>query len=201
MSQQATVSPGPDQLNPDERTRLLQLARQALEEGIRNGRLSELNLADLPAHLQEDGVAFVTLTIAGQLRGCVGGLEAKFPLAEDVRQHAVAAGLGDFRFPPVCLEELPEIVIEISRLTSPEAIKYECPEDLLTRLHPGVDGVVLVDGLRRATFLPQVWEKVPDPARFLDLLCQKMGAPADLWKRKKIAVLIYQVEKFGEEGR
>lgn len=198
MSQQSTVSSVPDQLSPDERKKLLQLARQALEEAVCYGRLSELDLEDLPPRLRQNGVVFVTLTIEGQLRGCVGGLEAKRPLAEDVRQHAVAAALSDFRFPPVRPDELPRIVIEISRLTSPIPLDYECPEDLLNSLHPGVDGVVLVDGNRRATFLPQVWEKIPEPDQFLGLLCQKMGAPADLWKRKKLTVLVYRVEKFRE---
>ncbi|HEX9616625.1 MAG TPA: AmmeMemoRadiSam system protein A [Anaerolineales bacterium] len=198
MSQQAMVSPAPDQLSPDERERLLQLARQALDEAVREGRLSDLDLGDLPPHLSQDGIAFVTLTVEGHLRGCVGGLEAKLPLAEDVRQHAVAAGLNDFRFPPVRSEELTHIVIEISRLTSPQPLDYECPEDLLACLHPGVDGVVLVDGARRVTFLPQVWEKIPNPSQFLGMLCQKMGAPADLWKQKKLTVLIYRVEKFRE---
>lgn len=177
---------------------LLTLARQALEEGVHGQRLSYLNLDELPIRLRQEGAAFVTLTVNGQLRGCIGGLEAVMPLAEDVREHAVAAALQDFRFPPVSPEELPEIVIEISRLTPPQVLHYERPADLPHRLRPGIDGVVLIDGFRRATFLPQVWEKIPDPATFLSLLCQKMGAPADLWLKKKLGVLIYQVEEFHE---
>jgi AmmeMemoRadiSam system protein A len=198
MDLQAERSSAVNELSPEERKKLLQLARQALEEAVREGDLSEIDLEDLPPSLILNGVSFVTLTIGGQLRGCVGGLEAKMPLVEDVRQHAAAAGLSDFRFPPVRPEELPEVRIEISRLTSPKTLDYECPEDLLDCLHPGLDGVVLVDGTRKATFLPQVWEKVPDPDHFLGLLCQKMGAPADLWKRKKLTVFVYRVEKFLE---
>jgi uncharacterized protein len=198
MTQQSTVSSAHNQLSPDERKQLLQIARQALEEAVLEGNLSKLDLNDLAPHLCQNGVVFVTLTIEGQLRGCIGGLEAKLPLAEDVRRHAVAAGLSDFRFPPVRSDELENIVIEISRLTSTMPLDYECPEDLLNYLHPGVDGVVLVDGTSRATFLPQVWDKIPDPAQFLGLLCQKMGAPPDLWKQKKLTVLVYRVEKFRE---
>jgi AmmeMemoRadiSam system protein A len=186
-------------LDPDERAFLLKLARQTLEEAVRHGRLSRFDCTALPLRLQQKGAAFVTLTIAGQLRGCIGGLEALHPLAEDVRQHAFAAARNDYRFPPVQPEELPEIVIEISRLTLPQPLAYECPEDLLDGLRPGLDGVVLVDGERRATFLPQVWHKVPDSEQFLSLLCQKMGAPPDIWQRKKLSVLIYQVEEFREE--
>ncbi len=105
------------------------------------------------------------LTVGGAFRGCVGALEAYQPLAEDVCEHAVAAALEDYRFPPVLPQEVGRIEIEISRLTSPIPLEYEKPEDLPELLHPGVDGVVLREGLRRATFLPQVWEKLPEFAR------------------------------------
>jgi AmmeMemoRadiSam system protein A len=198
MARQAEFSPAADDLTIQERSQLLHLARQALNEAVCKGRLDPLDLAEIPPRLNQNGVTFVTLTLDGHLRGCVGGLEAKLPLAEDVRQHAVAAGLNDFRFPPVRPEELSNIRIEISRLSSPQPLDYECPEDLLDCLHPGEDGVVLVYEGRRATFLPQVWEKVPDPTQFLGLLCQKMGAPEDLWKLKKLSVFTYRVEKFWE---
>lgn len=194
-----TVQSGlPEHSTPDERIRLLELARQALEEGVRGQPLSPLNLQELSPRLREDGAAFVTLTIGGELRGCIGALEAYQPLAEDVREHAIAAALQDWRFPPVQPEELAEIEIEISRLTPSQPLEYDRPEELLTRLRPGVDGVVLRDGMRRATFLPQVWEKIPDPRLFLSQLCMKMGASPDLWRRKKLEVLTYQVEEFHE---
>jgi hypothetical protein len=116
-----------------------------------------------------------------------------------VREHAVAAALQDYRFPPVSPDELAEIDIEISRLTPIQALDYNTPEDLLKCLQPGVDGVVLKYAGRRATFLPQVWEKIPDPAVFLSYLCQKMGAPFDLWKHKKLEVFIYRVEEFAAD--
>ena len=187
-----------DQLTPEERSVLLKQARQALTLGVSGRPLDALNLEDFSARLREPGVTFVTLTINGQLRGCVGALEPYQPLIEDVREHAVAAALRDFRFSPVRSDELNQISIEVSRLTPPQPLDYETPDDLLTKLRPGIDGVVLSDGLRRATFLPQVWEKLPTPEVFLEHLCQKMGAPTDLWRKKHLEVFVYQVEEFHE---
>jgi AmmeMemoRadiSam system protein A len=187
-----------DRLSSDERQLLLAQARQALTFGVRGVPQAPLNLEDFPPKLRQPGVVFVTLTTDGQLRGCVGALEPYQPLIEDVHEHAVAAALNDFRFPPVTPSELPEISIEISRLTTPKPLDYNGPDDLVKKLRPGIDGVVLRDGPRRATFLPQVWEKLPSPATFLDHLCQKMGATSDLWRQKKLDVLIYQVEEFHE---
>lgn len=186
-------------LTPEERQILLRLAREALEEGVRERRLSPLDLSNLPPRLREPGASFVTLTKHGQLRGCIGALEASRPLAEDVREHAVAAALEDFRFPPVQPEELPEIHIEVSYLTPLQPLEYDAPEDLVKKLRPGIDGVVLRDGWRRATFLPQVWEQIPEAEEFLSHLCLKMGSSPDAWRRKKLEVWVYQVESF-EEG-
>jgi hypothetical protein len=187
-----------DQLTPEERSLLLKLARQALQAAVCGNLLPPLDLQTLPPHLQAPGASFVTLTEKGELRGCIGRLEPDDPLAEDVRLHAVAAALQDYRFPSVRPEELPEIEIEISRLTLPKDLSYGSPQDLLEKLRPGVDGVTLRDGFYRATFLPQVWEKLPDPETFLSHLCEKMGAPVDLWRHKKIKVQVYQVEEFHE---
>jgi AmmeMemoRadiSam system protein A len=188
----------PEFLDPEERAHLLRLARQALEKGVRGEPLPELDLPSLSPRLREIGASFVTLTNRGELRGCIGALEATLPLAVDVQEHAVAAALDDYRFPHVIPDELPEIHIEISRLTPPAPLEYETPQELLTLLRPCVDGVVLKDGFRRSTFLPQVWEKIGDPVLFLSYLCQKMGAAQDLWARKKLEVWIYQVEEFQE---
>ncbi|GAB4503888.1 MAG: hypothetical protein Fur0043_08810 [Anaerolineales bacterium] len=185
-------------LTQEEKDILLRLARDALERAVRGQAQQPVDLASLPPRLREEGASFVTLTIGGNLRGCIGALEPYQPLAEDVCEHAVAAALHDFRFPPVQSEELPHIEIEISRLTLPVPLDYATPEDLLARLRPGVDGVVLRDGVRRATFLPQVWEKIPDAADFLDNLCYKMGASPGLWRQKHLNVLVYQVEEFHE---
>ena len=187
-----------DRLTTEEKQTLLRLAREALEFGVNGKKLSPLELSSMPPRLQEQGASFVTLTTRGNLRGCIGALEPYQPLAEDVREHAIAAALQDYRFPNVKPEELSHIEIEISRLTIPVPLEYSTPEDLLSKLQPGVDGVLLRDGPYRATFLPQVWEKLPDPAEFLDNLCYKMGVSPDLWRKRHLEVFIYKVEEFHE---
>lgn len=187
-----------DQLSPAERNLLLELARQTLELVLAGGPLPELTLEDYPEKLRLPGATFVTLTKSGQLRGCIGTLEAYRPLVEDTRQHALAAATQDYRFSPVQPAELPAIKIEISRLTLPAPLEYASPSDLLARLRPGVDGVLLRDGSRRATFLPQVWAKIPSPVDFLNQLCLKMGATPGAWRERNLSVETYQVEKFHE---
>ena len=152
----------------------------------------------LPDALREHGASFVTLHQHGRLRGCIGSLVPFRPLAEDVGANAMAAAFQDYRFPPVQSNEIKDIEIEISYLTQPEVLPYQNPEDLPKLLKPKIDGVVIRDGMRRATFLPQVWEKIPNPEEFLEELCMKMGAPPNLWRRKMLDVLTYQVEEFHE---
>jgi len=157
-----------------------------------------VDLSVLSPSLRAPGASFVTLTVAGRLRGCIGALEAYQPLAADVVEHAAAAALEDPRFPPVRPEELPHIHVEVSRLTPPRLLDYQTPEDLLARLRPNVDGVILGDRSRRATFLPQVWEKIPDPAEFMDNLCYKLGVETGAWRHKQLQVQTYEVEEFYE---
>jgi uncharacterized protein len=186
-------------LTPEEQKILLRLAREAMERGVRGEELPPLDLAALPPALREEASSFVTLMRQGQLRGCVGSLEAYQSLAEDVRVHAVAAALKDPRFPPVQEEELSRIQLEVSRLTRPLPLEYKDAEDLLAKLRPQVDGVILRDDFfYRATFLPQVWEKIPDPAEFLNNLCYKMGVEPELWRHRHFEVLTYQAEEFHE---
>jgi AmmeMemoRadiSam system protein A len=187
-------------LNQEERRLLLHLAREAIEKAVRGEDYSLPDLEIFPMLLRENGVCFVTLTMPnGELRGCIGGLEATRPLVVDICDHAAAAALEDYRFLPVRPEEVPFLHIEISRLTRPEILEYSRPEELPHLLNPYQDGVALRDGFRRATFLPQVWEKLPDPCAFLSHLCQKMGASPDLWRKRKLQVEIYHVEEFEEE--
>jgi hypothetical protein len=185
-------------LTDGEQQILLRLAREAIEHAARGKKLPPLDKKSLTPRLLENGASFVTLTINGQLRGCIGALEAYQPLVDDVREHAVAAALHDPRFPPVDESELKQIHIEASRLTAPQPLAYSSGEDLIARLHPHVDGVILADGQRRATFLPQVWEQLPDPEDFLSRLCAKMGAPGNLWRSGKLQVHVYRVEEFHE---
>jgi AmmeMemoRadiSam system protein A len=185
-------------LTDQERHILLELARQAMTEAVTHQAASSLDLSKLPVALREPGATFVTLTCGGELRGCIGALEAYQPLAEDVRQHAIAAALQDYRFPPVESAEIHSLEIEISRLTRPVSLPYTIPEDLINKLRPGVDGVLLRYAGRRATFLPQVWQKLPDPIDFLDHLCAKMGLEPTSWRYLKLDVYVYQVEEFRE---
>lgn len=185
-------------LRPEDRELLLRLARQAIVETAEGRPLAALDSTQLPEHLLDCAATFVTLTRRGGLRGCIGALQAQLPLAEDVREHARAAASEDFRFMPVTPQEVPELEIEISVLTDPLPMEFATSDDLLARLRPGIDGVILVSGLHRATFLPQVWEKVPDAESFLSMLCEKAGLPASAWRKPGIEIFTYQVESFCE---
>ncbi len=187
-----------DQLTDEEKQILLHLAREAMDNKVRGMKLPALDLNSLTTRLRENGASFVTLTINDELRGCIGALEAYQPLAEDVREHAIAAALEDPRFHPVAENELSRIQLEVSRLTAPRLLEYSSSDDLLQKLNPHADGVILKDGRRRATFLPQVWEKISNPSDFLNHLCEKMGARASLWRDAKLQVYVYHVEEFHE---
>ena len=185
-------------LTPEERNYLLKMARRAMEDIILYGGVEKLNLDEMPARLRQEGASFVTLTKHGELRGCMGAIEPILPLAEDVRQHAIAAAIHDPRFPPVIPEELPDIKIEISYLTPIQPVDYSTPDDLVSALRPGIDGVLLRDRNLRATFLPQVWEKIPKAEMFLSSLCLKMGVSPYYWQTNRLNVSVYQVEEFHE---
>ncbi len=185
-------------INQADQKTLLKIARNALENSVGGQVLSEINLNELSPALQANGASFVTLTKNGGLRGCIGTLEAYQPLAEDVQEHAVAAAMQDPRFPIVQPQECRMIDIEVSILTPKVPLQYSGSQDLIDKIRPGIDGVVLQNGFRKATFLPQVWEKLPDPAEFLSHLCMKMGAPSGLWRKKHLQVFLYQVQEFHE---
>jgi uncharacterized protein len=187
-----------EKLTVEEQRFLLRLAREAIERGVKGEELPPLDSSLLTPSLCEPGSSFITLTLHGELRGCIGSLEPYQSLAGDVREHAVAAALKDPRFPPVQEDELSGIKIEISRLTRPIPLDYEDADELLSKLCPHVDGVIMCDDPHRSTFLPQVWEKISDPAEFLSNLCYKMGVNPDLWRTKHLDILTYRVEEFHE---
>ena len=188
-----------NEFSQQERTLLLEIAREAITNAVQGLPLPTLNLESMPPALQKEGASFVTLTIAGRLRGCIGTLQAYQPLAKDVQEHAVAAAMEDYRFSPLRKEELSEIDIEVSCLTPAVKLPYDHPEQLPDLLNPHEDGVVLQDGYHHATFLPQVWEQLPVPSDFLTHLCLKMGVPGQTWQHKVLDVSIYHVEEFGEK--
>ena len=179
---------------------LLTMARQAIEQAAHGRPAAAIDLDALPEALQEERATFVTLTQpGGRLRGCIGSLEPRRPLALDVRENAVAAATQDPRFPPVQPVEVDDLHIEISVLSIPQPLEYDGPEDLLSTLRPHIDGVLIQRGWQRGTFLPQVWEKLPDPHTFMEHLCRKAYLPPDAYHRPGLDVYTYQVEKFEEE--
>lgn len=186
-------------LTPEEKQMLLALAREAITRTVDNQEPPGVDLDALSEELRRDAATFVTLTKRGELRGCIGSLDPRRPLVLDVRENAMAAAVSDPRFPPVTADELDDLHVEISVLSKPEPLSYDGPEDLIAKLRRGVDGVVIERGWNRATFLPQVWEKLPDPHQFLQHLCTKAYLPADSYSRPGLDVYTYQVEKFEEQ--
>jgi AmmeMemoRadiSam system protein A len=183
---------------PEEQAILLGIARETLKAAAAGQDRPRPDLATLPPHLGEKRACFVTLNSQGDLRGCTGTLTARRPLADEVSATTVQTALYDPRFSPVRPEEVPEIQIEISVLTPPEPLVYSSPEELLRALRPGIDGVLLRLGHYRSTFLPQVWERYPDPVEFLTLLCRKAGLPGNAWRSPEMQVDIYQTVVFEE---
>jgi AmmeMemoRadiSam system protein A len=179
---------------------LLALSRDALIDAANKRALEPIEIDRLPDDLRAIGTSFVTLREREHLRGCIGALEARVPLAEDVRQHTVAAALYDYRFPPVTAEETERISIEISVLTTPVKLEFSEAADLLDRLEKHNEGVIIQYQNRRATFLPQVWDRISDPTQFLSLLCEKAGLGSRAWETLELMVYVYQVEKIDEES-
>jgi AmmeMemoRadiSam system protein A len=154
-----------------------------------------------PAHprLAEPGATFVTLTQNGVLRGCIGSLEARRVLDQDIRENARAAAFRDSRFPQLRCDELPHTRVEVSLLTAAEPMQFINEDDALRQLCPGVDGIIFEAGRRRSTFLPQVWETLPEPRQFLAQLKIKAGLPADFWDNT-VRLSRYRVDKWKEAG-
>lgn len=187
-------------LTEQERAFLLQFARKTIEHAVRNEAMDTPLTPPHSARLQAQGASFVTLHMRnGALRGCIGSLIAHRSLLEDVRENAIAAAFRDPRFSPLQLHELDNIVMEVSVLTEPEPLGFEGPDDLIRKLRPNVDGVLIERDWNRATFLPQVWEQLPTHEEFLSHLCSKAGLPLNAWRWPDLKVSTYQVEKFGEE--
>lgn len=151
--------------------------------------------------LEKKRGVFVTLHKKGRLRGCIGNIEPVKTLVQGVRENAVSAAFKDSRFSPLALDELNLIDIEISILTQPERLVYKGAKELISSLAPGIDGVILEKDHHRATFLPQVWDQLPEPEAFLTQLCMKAGLAASEWEKSGLKVYTYQVQSFGELDR
>lgn len=168
-------------LNTSERERLNHIARESIRQGLQTGQPARIDLHGLPESLKQPGAAFVTLNHNGQLRGCIGSLEAHRPLAEDVAENAFAAAFRDPRFPPLDATEFDDLDVHISVLGKPEPMQFSSEQDLISQLRPYQDGLIFQEGMYRGTFLPSVWESLPEPREFLRQLKQKAGLPADYW--------------------
>lgn len=190
----AEVSPGADDAKLASKGRLLTgLARAAIAKRFGNPE----PILPHPDWLDRPGAVFVTLTQNGELRGCIGSLEAHRSLGEDLEENARAAAFRDPRFAPLAAEELARTRVEVSILSAPEPLRFTSEADALAQLRPGVDGVILEYGGHRATFLPQVWEQLPDKRVFMAHLKQKAGLLADFWA-DGVRLYRYTVEKFKE---
>jgi AmmeMemoRadiSam system protein A len=172
---------------------LVAVARHAIAGGLRLAAMAPTT----DGALHRPGATFVTLFCNGELRGCIGSLKAIRALGIDVRENALAAAFHDPRFPPLVVAEFAAILIEISLLSPPQSVRCASEEELRSRLRPGVDGVALEIDDRRATFLPQVWEVLPDSRDFLAALKEKARLPLDFWS-PRLNVSLYQVTKWKE---
>ncbi len=186
----------PERLTPEEGRQLIAAARKSIESNLFGRPLEPLE--EPPEKFQRKGGTFVTLTMDGGLRGCIGHIVAQEPILEGVQENALNAAFRDPRFSPLRPEEWDRIHVEVSILTDPEPLEYHGTEELLQNLRIGVDGVILRKGPHQATFLPQVWEQLPDKESFLTHLCLKAGLDGDAWKKEPLEVLTYQVQAFEE---
>jgi len=169
------------QFEAGQRQILLEVARASVEHGVESGRPLAVRAGDYPQELRALRATFVTLKVRGDLRGCIGTCQAVRPLVEDVAHNGYAAAFLDPRFPPMKREELADLHIHISLLSLPEELTFTSEEDLLARVRPGVDGLLLEEGMRKGTLLPAVWETLPEVRNFVRHLKLKAGLPADYW--------------------
>jgi len=169
------------ELARDEKERLLGIARASIAHGLEHRKPGEPEPGAIAGALAERLGNFVTLLRDEALRGCVGSIEPDYPLANGIAIAAFNAAFRDHRFAPLAADELDFVSIEISVLTTPEFIDVRTNDELLADLHPGEDGLLLEDVGYRSTFLPKVWEKIPEPAEFVRQLKLKAGLPANYW--------------------
>jgi|YelNatPaOPRAMG01_1025707.scaffolds.fasta_scaffold24494_5 AmmeMemoRadiSam system protein A len=185
----------------DERDKkfLLSLARKSILHYLSTGRMLHLSPSEVPSkRLVENGASFVTLWKGKELRGCIGSLVAHRPLFMDVISNAVESAVGDPRFFPLTIQELHQVKISISVLTEPKELPVKSPEELLEKLIPNKHGLILEQGIARATFLPSVWEEIPDKNEFLRHLSIKAGLGPDGWRRSGTRFFIYETIEFSE---
>lgn len=175
---------------------LLDIARTSIENGLKNARPIEVEISGYPPELTKELATFVTLNKSGDLRGCIGSIIAHHPLVLDIAENAYSSAFKDPRFPELKQEELGQLEIHISILTTPKQMSFSSREDLINQIQPGIDGLILSEGFNRGTFLPSVWESLPDKELFLQHLILKAGLPSGYWS-DKITVERYETHCFG----
>ncbi|RUA18088.1 MAG: hypothetical protein DSY55_00840 [Clostridia bacterium] len=176
---------------------LFGIARTALHKTIIEGDHHwQPDLKQLPDPLREPAATFVTMNTDGKLHGCIGSVEARLPMALDVAKNAIAAARHDPRFPVLRADELDRTAIEISILTPLQQVPYQTISDLMQKIRPGIDGVMVARGWQRGLLLPQVWEQLPDPGEFLTHVALKAGAGPEIYLAPDAKVYIFQVHSF-----
>ncbi len=174
-------NPKQTSINEALRQTLLSIARHSILEGLQHGQPMPVQIDHYPPQLQQLRASFVTLNIDGQLRGCIGTLEAHRPLVLDVAHNAFAAAFNDPRFLPLSQPEYEQLEIHISILNPAEEMTFSSEQELIEQLCPGIDGLIMQEGQLRGTFLPSVWQQLPEPKQFIQHLKHKTGLPTDYW--------------------
>jgi AmmeMemoRadiSam system protein A len=183
----------PTSLTEPQRQLLLNIAKDSIAEGLKSGKPLRIKLENYAEQLTVLRATFVTLEIKQRLRGCIGMLEAVRPLVLDVAENAFAAAFRDPRFPPLSAEEAAKLAIHLSILSPSTPLVFTSEQDLIAQLRPGVDGLIMEEGGRRGTFLPAVWQSLPEPKQFLQHLKQKTGLPLQYWS-ETLKVSRYQCD-------
>lgn len=191
-----------DSLGPAASLVIVQVARRSLELYLQDNINYHPDLSDLPTELTELGCSFVTITNRGELRGCMGNTEARFALARDVARNSVSAAARDFRFRSVTADELPNVRLEVTVLTTPQNLPFLNYAHLLVALRPGVDGVILSSGVKKGLLLPQVWDRIQDPGQFLEMIALKAGIPAHELRDEPptINAQVFKAHHYSEHG-
>ncbi|MDX8403534.1 MAG: AmmeMemoRadiSam system protein A [Mariprofundaceae bacterium] len=184
-----------NKLTPEQGTYLLSIVRAMISQQL--GVAANIPDTTERPWLNDAAATFVTLKTNGELRGCIGSLKARHSLIDDLQNNAIRAAFHDPRFPPLSIDELEEIQIEVSILTEPEPIMFSNAGDALSQLNPGVDGIIFEYGNHQSTFLPQVWEQLLTPELFMAHLKQKAGLTPSFWS-DEVLLYRYRVEKFSE---
>lgn len=188
-----------NKMNIEQKRALLRVARQAIKDYLLTKKKIYPQRSDFAdEEFWKEKGTFVTITIDGNLRGCIGLIMPSKPLILDIYDNAINSAFRDPRFYPLKNEEFDSIKIEISILSVPKEIHFNDYKELLDKIRPGIDGIIIRKGYYQATFLPQVWEEIPNKIAFFEFLCQKAGLNKDCYKDKSLEVQSYQVENFDE---